>query len=45
MKREAAADLVEPGFKHHPQTFPNPTPIVDSILKVTESYIPVDNSL
>ncbi len=45
MKREAVADLVEPGFKHHPHIFPNPTSIVDSILKVSEYYIPVDASL
>jgi lysophospholipase L1-like esterase/dienelactone hydrolase len=25
----------KPGFKHHPHSFPNPTPIVDFILKAT----------
>jgi lysophospholipase L1-like esterase len=34
----------KPGFKHHPHSFPNPTPIVDFILKATGYYIPVDNN-
>ncbi len=31
----------KPGFKHHPHSLPNPTPIVDFILKSTGFYIPV----
>ncbi len=29
--------LHKPGFKHHPHSFPNPTPIVEFILKATKS--------
>jgi lysophospholipase L1-like esterase len=30
----------KPGFKHHPHSLPNPTPIVDFILKGTGQYLP-----
>lgn len=33
----------KPGFKHHPHSLPNPTPIVDFILKATGYAIPVPN--
>jgi len=29
----------KPGFKHHPHSLPNPTPIVDFILKATGQYL------
>jgi lysophospholipase L1-like esterase len=29
----------KPGFKHHPHSLPNPTPIVDFILKGTDQYV------
>lgn len=29
--------MMKHGFKHHPHSFPNPTPIVDFILKATKS--------
>lgn len=32
----------KPGFKHHPHSLPNPTPIVDFILKSTGYYISGD---
>lgn len=34
----------KPGFKHHPHSLPNPTPIVDFILKSTGFYISIPNN-
>ncbi|MDF2430829.1 MAG: hypothetical protein JWP44_460 [Mucilaginibacter sp.] len=31
----------KPGFKHHPHSLPNPTPIVDFILKATGQYLQI----
>ncbi|SEN90742.1 Lysophospholipase L1 [Mucilaginibacter gossypiicola] len=33
----------KPGFKHHPHSLPNPTPIVEFILKATGYEIPLPN--
>ncbi|WP_413667507.1 GDSL-type esterase/lipase family protein [Mucilaginibacter sp. Mucisp86] len=33
----------KPGFKHHPHSLPNPTPIVEFILKATGYEIPAPN--
>ncbi|WP_029905188.1 GDSL-type esterase/lipase family protein [Prevotella sp. 10(H)] len=30
--------IMKPGFKHHPHSFPNPSPIVDFILKATYKH-------